>query len=147
MDKVRSFSSCDFPFYSAYCAAIDLEVSIPAGVRWPELGDKRSTKVDISYGDAYNALADICELGFKTGLRKFNIDSVACAVKSLKRHLETVPQVCQALQHPEDERLSFLDSVMDSWSWIIVDHKFSSRPDGVDGAETWVMFFADDQID
>lgn len=125
----------------AYCAATNLQVPIPPEVRWPELGDKTSIEVDISYGGAFYALVDIHELGFANGLRKFNLDSVTAAVKKLKRHLETVPQVRKALQHPEDERLSFLYSVM------VVDHKIGTKPDDVAGTETGLCYFADDQID
>ncbi|KAJ5739817.1 hypothetical protein N7533_012601 [Penicillium manginii] len=125
----------------AYCAATSLQVPIPAEVRWPELGDKTSIEVDISYGGAFYALVDIQKLGFSTGLRNFNLDAVTFAVKKLKRHLETDPQVRKALQHPEDQRLSFLYSVM------VVDHEIGFKPDSVAGAETGLCYFAGDQID
>lgn len=124
----------------AYCAATDLEISIPPELAWPELGEKKSIRLDVSYGGAFYALVDIRELGFR-GLRDFSLEAVTIAVKRLKRHLVTLPQVIEALQHPEDQRLSFLYSVM------VVDHNLGSKPDGVSGAETGLCFFAEDQID
>lgn len=125
----------------AYCAATDLEIAIPRELAWPELGDRTSLRLDVSYGGAFYALVDIRELGFQTGLREFSLEAVTVAVKRLKRHLGTLPHVIEALQHPEDSRLSFLYSVM------VVDHEIGSKPDGVDGAETGLCFFAEDQID
>lgn len=125
----------------AYCAATNLEVNIPPEVRWPELGERTSIQVDISYGGAFYALVDVKQLGFSTGLRNFSLEAATFAVKKLKRHLETDDKVCQALQHPEDQRLSFLYSVM------VVDHENGFKPDGVDGAETGLCFFAEDEID
>jgi proline racemase len=125
----------------AYAAAIDLTIPIPRDVAWPELGDRESIKLDISYGGAFYALVDARELGFTEGLSKIDLASVASAVKKLKAHLVTNPDVITALQHPEDERLSFLYSIM------LVDRDIGSRPDGVDGAETGLCFFAENQID
>ncbi|KAJ5664471.1 hypothetical protein N7507_005202 [Penicillium longicatenatum] len=125
----------------AYAAAIDLTIPIPRDVAWPELGGRESIKLDISYGGAFYALVDARELGFTEGLSKIDLASVASAVKKLKAHLVTNPDVITALQHPEDERLSFLYSIM------LVDRDIGSRPDGVDGAETGLCFFAENQID
>ncbi|KAJ5937713.1 hypothetical protein N7454_004055 [Penicillium verhagenii] len=125
----------------AYAAAIDLVVPIPKDVAWPELNGRDSIKLDIAYGGAFYALADARELGFEDGLSKIDLASVAGAVKKLKAHLVTNPDVITALRHPEDERLSFLYSVM------LVDRDVGSRPDGVDGTETGLCFFAENQID
>ncbi|KAJ5238232.1 hypothetical protein N7489_008323 [Penicillium chrysogenum] len=142
-DGQKSDSSRPVRFLStpAYCAAKDLEVSIPREIAWPELGDKTSLRLDVSYGGAFYALVDIRQLGFQTGLHNFSLEAVTFAVKRLKRHLVTLPHVIEALQHPEDQRLSFLYSVM------VVDHEIGSKPDGVEGAETGLCFFAEDQID
>ncbi|KAJ5296166.1 hypothetical protein N7508_010987 [Penicillium antarcticum] len=136
-DPSRSVTFLSTP---AYCAATNLEVPIPPEVRWPELGDKPSINIDISYGGAYYALVDIHELGFN-GLRNFDFEAVTVAVKRLKRHLVTLPNVSEALQHPEDKRLSFLYSVM------VTDLSIGHQPNGVDGAETGLCFFAEDQVD
>ncbi|KAJ6109129.1 hypothetical protein N7486_001363 [Penicillium sp. IBT 16267x] len=125
----------------AYAAAIDLTIPIPKDVAWPELGGRDSIKLELSYGGAFYALVDARELGFTEGLSKIDLASVASAVKKLKAHLVTNPDVITALRHPEDERLSFLYSIM------LVDRDIGFRPDGVDGAETGLCFFAENQID
>lgn len=124
----------------AFAAGIDLELPIPKEVRWHELGDRESIMLDISYGGAYYALVDVQELGFTT-LKQFDLGALSNAVSKLKAYLTTHPAVSSALQHPEDSRLSFLYSAM------VVDRDVGSRPDGVDGTETGLCFFADDEID
>lgn len=125
----------------AFAAAADLKIPIPNDVKWPELGERGSITLDISYGGAFYALVDARELGFQDGLKRIDLRSMAFAVKKLKAYLMTCPSVIKALQHPEDPRLSFLYSVM------VVDREFGTRPEGVDGAETGLCFFAEDQID
>ncbi|KAJ5381737.1 uncharacterized protein N7496_004165 [Penicillium cataractarum] len=124
----------------AFAAGINLEIPIPKEVRWPELGPRESITLDISYGGAYYALVDVRELGF-TGLKKIDLGAISNAASRLKTYLMTHPLVTSALQHPEDSRLSFLYSVM------VVDREVGSRPEGVDGVETGLCFFADDEID
>jgi proline racemase len=124
----------------AYAAAIGLEVPIPENLRWPQLAGQDSITLDISYGGAFYALIDARELGFD-GLSKVDLTSIGNVIKGLKAYLITQPDVVQALQHPEDQRLSFLYSIM------VVDQSIGSRPPGVDGAETGLCFFAENQID
>lgn len=125
----------------AYAAAIKLDVGIPAQVRWPELGSRESITVDVSYGGAFYALVDARDLGFKNGLKDVDLEAMSQAVKKLKKYLTTHPEVVQAMQHAEDPRLSFLYSVM------VVDRELGSWPSGVDGTETGLCYFADNQID
>lgn len=124
----------------AFAAAINLEITIPKEMRWPELGDRESVTLDISYGGAYYALVNTRELGF-AGLKKIDLGAVSNAASKLKAYLMTHPLVTSALQHPEDARLSFLYSVM------VIDRDVGSRPEGVEGVETGLCFFADDEID
>lgn len=124
----------------AFAAGIDLKIPIPKEVRWPELGDRESITLDISYGGAYYALVDARELGF-SGLQKIELAAISNAASKLKAYLMTHPLVSSALQNPEDHRLSFLYSVM------VVDRDVGSRPEGVNGTETGLCFFADDEID
>ncbi|KAJ5689064.1 hypothetical protein N7462_003456 [Penicillium macrosclerotiorum] len=125
----------------AFAAATNLKISLPEEVCWPELGQKKSINIDISYGGAFYVLVDARELGFENGLQKVDIKKISNAASRLKAYLTTEPSVVQAISHPEDSRLSFLYSVM------VVDTEIGSRPEGVDGAETGLCFFADDQID
>ncbi|CEJ60144.1 hypothetical protein PMG11_08729 [Penicillium brasilianum] len=124
----------------AFAAAINLEITIPKEIRWPEFGDRESVTLDISYGGAYYALVDTRELGF-AGLKKIDLGAISNAATKLKAYLMTHPLVTSALQHPEDARLSFLYSVM------VIDRDVGSRPEGVEGVETGLCFFADDEID
>jgi proline racemase len=124
----------------AFAAGIDLEIPIPEEIRWLELCDRESITLDISYGGAYYALVDVRELGFAS-LKQFDLGAISNAASKLKTYLMAHPMVSPALQHPEDSRLSFLYSVM------VIDRNVGSRPEGVDGAETGLCFFADDEID
>lgn len=129
-----------FLFAPAYAVATDLRVDIPADSRWPELGSRESVTFDISYGGAFYVLVDAREIGFD-GLGKINMESMARAVANLKALLETHPDVVKVLQNSVDKRLSFLYSVM------LVDRTVGSRPEGVDGTETGLCFYADNQVD
>lgn len=125
----------------AYAAAIDLEVEIPAELRWPELGSRQSITLDLSYGGAYYALIEAKELGLDKGLAQVDVDAVSAIIRRLKPFLSSHPAVVNAIQHPQDKRLSFLYSIM------IVDSSTGFKPDNVDGAETGLCYFADNQID
>lgn len=125
----------------AYAMPKPIEVQIPDEVKWPELGNKGSITLDISYGGTFYALVEAKELGFAEGLGKFDFDAMTHAVKKLKAYLSTHPAVVEALQNVEDQRLAFLYSVM------VVDRNVGSRPGNVDGSETGLCFFADNQID
>ncbi|RDH26959.1 proline racemase [Aspergillus welwitschiae] len=139
--KSDPFRSVSFLSTPAYAAGIDLNIKIPAEIRWPELGDKASINLDIAYGGAFYALVDVSELGFKKGLGSVDLISVAHAVGKLKPYLSNHPAVVDALRIVEDKRLSFLYSVM------VVDGAGGSRPSNVNGAETGLCFFADSQVD
>ncbi|KAL2819707.1 hypothetical protein BJX63DRAFT_359927 [Aspergillus granulosus] len=140
-DLTRNVSFLSTP---AYVAGLGIEVEIPEDIRWAELGIKKSIKVDISYGGAFYALVEAKELGFKQGLagNDQQMKAMASAARTLKGFLSTYPAVVQALRRAEDERLSFLYSVM------VVDSELGYRPDNVEGTETGVCFFGDrDQVD
>lgn len=141
-DGQMSDSSRPVSFLSApaYAAATDLKIRVPAEVAWPEIGHRESITLHISYGGAFYALVDVKELGFDK-LTKFDLTAMTHAVGKLKPYLETHPDVVGALQSSVDERLSFLYSVM------VVDSIAGWKPEGVDGAETGLCFFADNQID
>ncbi|KAB8075786.1 hypothetical protein BDV29DRAFT_189915 [Aspergillus leporis] len=141
-DGKKSDPSKSVAFLSvpSFAPAIQLEVSIPSDVRWPELGTRESIIMDLSYGGAYYALVDIEELGFKS-LKDVNSDVTTRCIQKLLPYLRTNPDVISAIQHPEDSRLSFLYSVM------IVDSKTGVKPESVDGVETGLCFFAENQID
>ncbi|KAL4788397.1 hypothetical protein BJX76DRAFT_176460 [Aspergillus varians] len=143
---VKSDGSRGVSFLSTpgYVAALGIEVYIPNEVRWAELGDRKSITVDISYGGAFYALVEAREMGFSSGLGGDNLEikAMAAAARKLKGYLSMHPAVAQAMQRADDERLSFLYSV------VVVDSKVGHRPDGSEGVETGVCIFGDsDQID
>lgn len=142
-DGRKSEASRPVTFLStpAFASAILLKVPIPAEIRWPELDKKDSICLDVSYGGAFYAIVNVCELGFSNGLKKLDLDAVTRCVQKLKPYLESTPEIKSAIQHPEDERLSFLYSVM------IVDPNTGHKPDNVVSAETGLCYFAENQID
>ncbi|KAF7593444.1 hypothetical protein BBP40_011450 [Aspergillus hancockii] len=136
-DPSRSVSFLSVP---SFAPAVQLKVSIPSEVRWPELGTRDSIVLDLSYGGAYYALVDVEELGFKS-LKDVDLDATTRCAQKLLPYLRTNADVLSTIQHPEDPRLSFLYSVM------IVDSKTDVKPDSVDGVETGLCYFAESQID
>ncbi|KAL4791050.1 hypothetical protein BDV19DRAFT_393539 [Aspergillus venezuelensis] len=127
-----------------YVAALNVEIEVPDELRWLQLGDKTSITVDISYGGAFYALIEARDMGFSRGLEsdEEEMKELANAVRGLKSYLSTHPAVVKGLRLAEDERLSFLYSVM------VVDSKGGYQPKDTEGAETGVCFFGDsDQID
>ncbi|KAA8902970.1 hypothetical protein TRICI_005776 [Trichomonascus ciferrii] len=137
-DPTRSVSFLSTP---AYAAAKKLEIPIPSGIRWPELGARTSISIDLSYGGAFYALIEAKELGFESGLKKIDVDSISSVIRKLKPYLCSQPDILDAIQHPEDKRLSFLYSIM------VVDYSTGVVPPEAEGAETGLCYFADSQID
>lgn len=142
-DGSRSDPSRPVGFVStpAFASALQLQIPIPAEIRWPELGWKDSIRVDVSYGGAFYAIVLADELGFTQGLKNVDLDAITRCIQSLKPYLMTRPEIQAAIQHPDDNRLSFLYSVM------IVDPRTGSEPDNVSGAETGLCYFGENQID
>lgn len=142
-DGMKSDKSRPVTFLStpAFASALQLQIPVPPAIRWPELNGKDSVSLDVSYGGAFYAIVGAEELGFKNGLKDVDLDAVTRCVQKLKPYLMATPEIKRAIQHPEDDRLSFLYSVM------VVDHRIGSRPDGVAGAETGLCYFGETQID
>ncbi|KAL2012402.1 hypothetical protein VTN00DRAFT_5120 [Thermoascus crustaceus] len=128
-----------------FASGVDVEVHIPKEKRWPELelAGRKSVVVDACFGGTFYAIISAQELGFPGGLRKgkVDLDAIGRAVKSLKSHLVEAPKFAACIKHPTTPDLSFLYSVM------VVDHKVGVVPEGSDGAETGLCYFADHQID
>lgn len=140
-DGRKSDASRPVTFLStpAFASAVQLRIPVPAEVRWPELR-KDSICLDVSYGGAFYAMVDAGELGFG-GLRNVDVNAVTRCVQKLKPYIMTKPEIQSAVRHPEDERLSFLYSVM------VVDSQVGYKPDNVAGAETGLCYFGENQID
>lgn len=127
----------------AFATAIQLNVPVPWSeeVRWPELGERESIVLDVSYGGAFYAIVTAQELGFRDGLRDVDLGAVSRCIQKLKPYLSARPEIASAVQHPQDSRLSFLYSVM------IVDSTVGAKSGDVASAETGLCYFADDQVD
>ncbi|PWY73047.1 Diaminopimelate epimerase-like protein [Aspergillus heteromorphus CBS 117.55] len=93
------------------------------------------------YGGTYYVLVDVRELGFAQGLRDVDFDRVTPVLKTLKGYLNSHPDFPTACRHPSGMPLAYPYSVM------VVDTEVGGQPDDVEGAETGLCFFADDQID
>lgn len=125
----------------AFATAIQLKVPISPEIRWPELRGREHITLDVSYGGAFYAIVSAQELGFSQGLHEIDMGAISRCVQDLKPYLSARPEIRAAVQHPRDDRLSFLYSIM------IVDSEIGATPADVAGAETGLCFFADGQID
>lgn len=138
-DPSRAISFLSVP---SFATALSLEVLIPSSHRWPELGNRSSVCVDISYGGAFYALVSAFELGFTSGLRQsIKIEAMSNATALLKDVIMNTPTLKAKVVHPQDEELSYLYSIM------IVDDGLGVQTQGTKGVETGLCFFADQQID
>ncbi|KAH7346333.1 putative proline racemase [Rhexocercosporidium sp. MPI-PUGE-AT-0058] len=121
-DSTRQISFISVP---SFATGIQVDVSIPEDLRWPELGERRSVMVDISYGGTFYCIIPAAELGFSSSLDAINASS----------------EMQQYLRHPESEELGFLYSVM------VVEEGRGVASEGCVGVETGLCFFADQQVD
>jgi trans-L-3-hydroxyproline dehydratase len=141
-DPSRPVSFLSVP---SFATALDLPVSIPASHYWPELGDRGTVTIDLSYGGAFYALISASELGFASGLRPqtsaIDIDAMSRATALLKDVIMTTPELKGKVMHPAHEDLSYLYSV------VIVDDGLGVQAQGTKGVETGLCFFADQQVD
>ncbi|KAF9067837.1 hypothetical protein BDP27DRAFT_1328128 [Rhodocollybia butyracea] len=101
-------------------------VDIPSHMIWPKLAEKQAAKitVDIAYGGAFYALVSAEELG-----RTYPPSVI----------LNEDPEARRSLIHPNELDMGFLYGV------TIIDT--SPRPVQDEKTETWLCFFADEQID
>ncbi|PKX96479.1 putative proline racemase [Aspergillus novofumigatus IBT 16806] len=125
----------------AFATRIQMAVPIAPEIRWPELRRRDSIVLDVSYGGAFYAIVQARELGFSGGLRDLDLDAVTSCVQKLKPYLMSLPEVQAAVRYPHDQRLSFLYSVM------VVDDTLGFQTDDVQGTETGLCYFAENQID
>ncbi|KAF4151789.1 hypothetical protein CNMCM6069_003057 [Aspergillus lentulus] len=125
----------------AFATRIQMAVPIAPAIRWPELRGRDFIVLDVSYGGAFYAIVQASELGFSGGLRDLDLDAMTRCIQKLKPYLMGLPEVQAAVRHPHDQRLSFLYSVM------VVDSALGFQPGGVQGTETGLCYFAENQID
>lgn len=126
----------------AFATGIQIQIPISREIRWPELGERESITLDVSYGGAFYAIVSAQELGFAQGLKDIDLDAATRCIQKLKPYLSTRPEIISAVQHPQDSRLSFLYSVMITDSTV-----GAASQNGGSGVETGLCYFADNQID
>ncbi|KAL1875616.1 hypothetical protein Plec18167_005552 [Paecilomyces lecythidis] len=125
----------------AFASAMQVRVEISPENRWPELNGRTNIILDVSCGGTFYAIVSARELGFSNGLRKVDMDAMGRCVKLLKSHLLASPEFADYIKHPTTPDLSFLYSVM------VIDEEIGIVPEGSEGAETGLCYFADHQID
>jgi trans-L-3-hydroxyproline dehydratase len=141
-DPSRQVSFLSVPVYST---ALDLKINIPDSHRWPELGDRKSVSVDISYGGTFFALISASSLGFPSGLlpgtKAIEISGLSHATGLLKDLIMSTPDLKATVVHPEEDGLSFLSGIM------VVDSGAGAKVEGTKGVETGMLFFGDQVVD
>jgi trans-L-3-hydroxyproline dehydratase len=121
----------------SFAVGIDIDISIPPSHQWPELQGRKTIKADLSYGGAFYCMVSSHELGFPQCVQaSTDLPALNNATRLLKETINATPVLKASIKHPDHDELSFLYSV------IVVDDS-----DGVDGSETGVCFFGDQQID
>lgn len=133
--------SVTFRSVACYATALDLQVSIPPDLRWPELGSRHEIVADFAYGGAFFCFITAGELGFPQGLGKFNFDAMSEATRRLKAAVNANADLSYLFQHPDAQELSFLYSI------IVVDRELGEPIANSIGSETGLCFFSDQEVD
>ncbi|GAA5851617.1 hypothetical protein JCM8547_001151 [Rhodosporidiobolus lusitaniae] len=133
-DQIKYDSSRLVSFLSvpSFATAIDLEVEVPEEYHWPELGERTSLVLDVSYGGAFYAIPTAKQLGFPSGLRGASLQALDFATSQLKALI--IAKYAFTFQHPTEPSLSFL------YGTVVVDNELAAH-------ETGLCFFADQQVD
>ncbi|KAI0767974.1 proline racemase [Irpex lacteus] len=134
-DKRRSDPSrrvC-FKGVSSFVGALDVEVDVPEGQRWPALRDsgRDCVTVDVSYGGAFYAIVSSRALGFTHGITENDLPGLNHATKTIKSLLKHRKEL---YTHPTEEDLEYL------YGTIVTEQL-------ADNHELGVCFFADQQLD
>lgn len=138
-DTARPISYLSVP---GFATAIGVTLSIPAALRWPELGERNEVVVDVAYGGAFYIICPASALGFPMSLAKPSLRALSEATSKLKAAFNSFEQLRKSyLQHPDHPDLQFL------YGTIVTDRSLGSRASDTLGAETGLCYFADEQID
>lgn len=126
----------------SYATGIGVTIPIPSSYRWPELGERDSIVVDISYGGAFYLVVSPGTLGFVDTLAKPDIGGLSRATAQLKEAFNSSQHLRQSsLHHAEHSDLQFL------YGTLVTDAKTGLAGPGTGGAETTLCFFSDAQVD
>ncbi|KUJ12437.1 putative proline racemase [Mollisia scopiformis] len=140
-DPERSVSFFSVP---SFPTGINVNISIPENLRWPELGQRTEVKADISYGGAFFCILADRELGFGPHLERADRAALENATRNLKSAIITNKELRVLYSHPKSEALSVLYGILviDSKEQCMMELAIETR-----GCETGLCFFANSQID
>lgn len=128
-----------------YAVAVDLAVSVPADLRWPELNGRESVSVDVGFGGVFCIVVAASALGFPASLSRSNIARLSVAAERLKKAMNSSATVRERLVLPhgdESPRTVYGIMITDAGT----EDDVPAAPD-CEGGETGVYFYADGQID
>ena len=123
----------------SFASGIDVEVSLPAAYRWPELGERAKITADFCYGGAFYCVIGVRELGFSEGLNISSLDAISRATALLKAALVADPQFKRYFQLGKGP--AYLYGV------IVRDEKRGQAAEDAAGGETGLCIFAAEQVD
>jgi len=130
----------------SFATLIDEHLKLPQPHRWPELGDKSSVRINLSYGGAFFCIVDAAELGFSfdAGDASSTLDKLIYVLPNMEhatRKLKTAvnQNLQEFLTHPQHDDLSFLYSTI-----VVIPCNLHN---GDSDEELGVCFFGDQQLD
>jgi trans-L-3-hydroxyproline dehydratase len=140
----KAYSTRPVSFLCVPSFAVGIGINVPISDRfcWPELENRNSVAVDLSYGGAFYCIVTASQLGFPSGFACSNeqLDALNDASRLLKAAINANPELKSLIRHPEHDDLSFLYSV------IIVDDSDTCHSKA-SAEETGLCLFGDQQID
>lgn len=126
----------------SYAPALNVRIPVPAGLRWPELGERDHITADVTYGGAFYIVLPAAELGFSPSLANPDHEGLTRASRSIKKAFNSSEELrTKCLDHPDHKDLQFL------YGTIVTDPNLGAKTDGSIGAETSICFFSDAQVD
>jgi trans-L-3-hydroxyproline dehydratase len=137
-DPSRSVSFLSVP---SFATGIGIKVPIPISHRWSELSGRDFVTADFSYGGAFFCIIPASELGFSGRLNEIDLARLNTATRRLKAAVNANDELRQLFQHPNEQDLSFLYSIM------LVDTELKAATATTEDQETGLCFFADQAVD
>lgn len=134
--RAVSFVSVD-----SFATGLHINVAIPERLAWSQLNNRRSVQCDFAYGGAFYCLVQAKNLGFAHGLHEADLGELDRATRMLKAAVNGSDQLAYLFQHPQEQDLSFLYSI------IVVDDEVEAETNAHSRSETGVCFFSDQQLD
>ncbi|RSL54365.1 hypothetical protein CEP54_009927 [Fusarium duplospermum] len=127
----------------SFAIATDLNVVIPPGYRWPELGNRTSVNASLAYCSAFSCQTQLHELGFPPQ----TLQGGTVPLQDLKY---AVSQLKKVLGEPKYQKYFTNPSTGESSSCfgvLIADKGLGQRSKGSEGVETGLYIFGDGVLD